>query len=71
MSVTPAQMIAALEAALLSNPAGVVEVSYPDGRKVRFDRDQALAELSLWERKQTAQASGGLRMTQMHLKGDA
>lgn len=71
MAVTPAQMISAIEAALLANPTGVVSISYPDGRSINYDRNQALSELAYWERKQTQASSGGLSMTQMKLKGDA
>ena len=69
--MTPQDMIAAIEAALLANPAGTVSIRYADGRAVTFDRKQALNELAYWQRQVTMQASGGLQMTRLALKGDA
>jgi len=71
MALSPATMITIIETALEENPVGVVEVRYPDGRTVKFDRDQALSELSRWQNKQTMQSNGGLTMARMQLKGDA
>ena len=68
---TPSEMVTLLTTALAANPAGVVEVKFSDGRSMRYDRQQALAELAMWERKVSAQASGGLTMKRMHLMGDA
>lgn len=69
--MTPQDMIDAIEAALLANPAGVVNVRYADGRSVQFDRKQALAELGYWQNQKAMQASSGLVMSRMSLKGDA
>jgi len=71
MALSPAAMITAIETALEENPIGVVEVRYPDGRTVKFDRNQALSELARWQNKKSMQAGGGLTMARMQLKGDA
>ncbi len=71
MALSPATMISAIETALEENPVGIVEVRYPDGRTVKFDRAQALNELARWQNKQTMQSNSGLTMSRMQLKGDA
>ena len=70
---TPSQMIAAIEAALLTTPIGVVTIRFADGRSVQYDRKQALAELAYWQRLDdaTTSATGGLQMTRCKLAGDA
>lgn len=69
--MTPQDMIDAIEAALLANPAGVVSIRYADGRSVNFDRKQALAELGYWQNQKAMQAASGLTMSRLSLKGDA
>jgi hypothetical protein len=64
-------MIAAIEAALLAQPAGVVSIRYADGRSMTYDRRQAISELNYWQQQERAQAGSGLQMQRMALKGDA
>lgn len=53
MAATVQEQVERLEAALAKN-AGVVEV-VTDGVKVRYDRRQALDELSYWRRRLAAE----------------
>jgi hypothetical protein len=67
---TPDEMIAQLEAFLLSN-VGIAQIRHPDGRSVNLDRGQAIKELVYWNTKKAQQASAGLVMSRYSLKGDA
>ena len=71
MAVTPAEMIAAIEAALLASPAGTVSIRYADGRSISYDRRQAISELTYWQQQARNQASSGLQMQRIAFKGDA
>lgn len=51
---TPAEMVTKIETALERN-VGVVQVTI-DGRTVRWDREQALSELSWWKRRAAIKA---------------
>lgn len=63
-------MIAALTTALAEQPAGIVSISYADGRSMNYDRKQAIAELSYWQQQARAQAGSGLQMQRLSLRGD-
>jgi len=67
---TPAEMVAAITVALAKAP-GVKVIMYSDGRRVEWDRKQAIQELGYWQAQVDAQASSGLTMSRMNLLGDA
>lgn len=71
MAASPATMVAILQAALESQPAGIVSVRFADGRSVQYDRHALINELAYWQRLVDAQAGSGLQMTQMSLRGEA
>ena len=67
---TPAEMVTLLKNFLATN-AGVVTIRHADGREVRYDRKQALAELAYWEQKAAAADSttGMVKFCEVSLKG--
>lgn len=56
MALSSKQMVQILMTALQTQPAGVVSVTV-DGQVVTYNRQQAIQELSFWE-KRAAQESG-------------
>lgn len=68
--LAPADMISKIEAALLAQPAGVITITYADGRSITYDRSKAIKELQYWKRQELAQATSGLQMCRLSLRGD-
>ena len=69
--MTPAQYITAIETFLSSN-IGVTSIRHPDGREMRLDRKQALAELAYWQGRQDRASNGGIfNRSRFGLIGDA
>lgn len=69
--MTPAQYVAAIKTFLASN-IGVESIRHPDGREMRLNRKQAMAELAYWEGKVERLASGGIfNRSRFGLMGDA
>ena len=67
---TPAEMVELLTQALADAP-GVKVIVYADGRRLEYDREAALKELSYWNAIADAESRQGLVMSRMSLKGDA
>lgn len=69
--MTPEEYITEIES-FLASKIGAATLQHPDGRRITFDRKQAMAELAYWQTKQAAQASGGIfGRSRFGLVGDA
>lgn len=67
-TVTAAEMVTAIRAALLATPVGVVSVTV-DGETTVWNRRQAMEELEMWERRVAREAGTRPLFRRVNLSG--